>query len=168
MNFVLESEMEPMAQLEKTKSYNAENDSKQSCNVIKRRNKSKCIKKINEISNYKNNKNINLGEDKAILASFFDVISVLYKEGKIINGKSIMYYNEPKEVLRGIKIPYSSLLPYKRAEGKIILLSSFTSTIQNQQSARRFSGRNKAEEQYKNKEPLPNNSPLDLFDNLFP
>lgn len=83
MNFVLESEMEPMAQLEKTKSYNAENDSKQSCNVIKRRNKSKCIKKINEISNYKNNKNINLGEDKAILASFFDVISVLYKEGKI-------------------------------------------------------------------------------------
>ena len=61
-----------------------------------------------------------------------------------------MYYNEPKEVLRGIKIPYSSLLPYKRAEGKIILLSSFTSTSQNQKSARRFSGRNKAEEQYKN------------------
>ena len=83
MNFVLESEMEPMAQLEKTKSYNAENDSKQSCNVIKRRNKSKCIKKINEISTYKKNKNINLGEDKAILASFFDAISVLYKEGKI-------------------------------------------------------------------------------------
>jgi len=61
-----------------------------------------------------------------------------------------MYYNEPKEVLRGIKIPYSSLLPYKRAEGKIILLSSFTSTSQNQKSARTFSGRNKAEEQYKN------------------
>lgn len=83
MNFVLESEMEPMTQLEKTKSYNAENDSRQSCNVIKRRNKSKCIKKINEISTYKKNKNINLGEDKAILASFFDAISVLYKEGKI-------------------------------------------------------------------------------------
>ena len=79
MNFVLESEMEPMAQLEKTKSYDAENDSRQSCNVIKRRNKSKCIKRINEL----NNENINLGKDKAILASFFDAISVLYKKGKI-------------------------------------------------------------------------------------
>jgi len=84
MNFVLESEMEPMAQLEKTKSYNAENDSKQSCNVIKKRNKSKGIKKINEILSYKENNNIkNLGKDKAILASFFDAISVLYKNGKI-------------------------------------------------------------------------------------
>ena len=79
MNFVLESEIESIAQLEKTKSYNAENDSSQSCNIIKRRNKSKCIKTINEI---KNNK-INLGKDKAILASFFDAISVLYKQEKI-------------------------------------------------------------------------------------
>ena len=79
MNFVLESEMEPLAQLEKTKSYNSESDSKKSCKVIKRRNKSKSIKTINEI---KNNK-INLGKDKAILASFFDAISVLYKQEKI-------------------------------------------------------------------------------------
>ena len=71
-----------MAQLEKTKSYNAENDSRQSCNVIKKRNKSKCNKKINEILT-KKDRNINLGEDKAILASFFDAISVLYKIGKI-------------------------------------------------------------------------------------
>ena len=79
MNFVLESEMEPMAQLEKTKSYDAENDSRQSCNVMKRRNKSKCIKRINELKNI----NINLGKDKAILASFFDAISILYKKRKI-------------------------------------------------------------------------------------
>ena len=79
MNFVLESEIESIAQLEKTKSYNAENDSSQSCNIIKRRNKSKCIKKIKEFKN----QNINLGKDKAILASFFDAISVLYKKGKI-------------------------------------------------------------------------------------
>ena len=62
-----------------------------------------------------------------------------------------MYYNEPKEVLRGIKVPYSSLLPYKRAEGKVILLSSFTSTSQNAKSAKTFSGRNRAEEQFKSK-----------------
>ena len=79
MNFVLESEMEPMAQLEKTKSYDAENDSRQSCNVLKRRNKSKCIKRIDDLKN----ENINLGKDKALLASFFDAISVLYKKRKI-------------------------------------------------------------------------------------
>jgi hypothetical protein len=62
-----------------------------------------------------------------------------------------MYYNEPKEVLRGIKVPYSSLLPYKRAEGKVILLSSFTSTSKIAKYAKTFSGRNKAEEQYKSK-----------------
>ena len=65
--------------------------------------------------------------------------------------KNKMYFNESKNVLRGIKIPYSSLLPYERAKGKVILLSSFTSTSQSEQSARTFSGRNKAEEQFKNK-----------------
>ena len=79
MNFVLESKMEPMAQLEKTKSYDAENDSRQSCNVMKKRNKSKCIKRINELKN----ENINLGKEKTILAGFFDAISVLYKKRKI-------------------------------------------------------------------------------------
>ena len=62
-----------------------------------------------------------------------------------------MYFKETKNVLRGIKIPYSSLLPYERAIGKVILLSSFTSTSQSEIAARTFSGRNKAEEQYKSK-----------------
>jgi len=61
------------------------------------------------------------------------------------------YYKETKDVLRGIKIPYSSLLPYKRAEGKVILLSSFTSTSQSERAARNFSGRNKSEEIFKSK-----------------
>jgi hypothetical protein len=65
--------------------------------------------------------------------------------------KNKMYFNESKNVLRGIKIPYSSLLPYERAKGKVILLSSFTSTSQSQKAARTFSGRNKAEEQFKSK-----------------
>ena len=61
-----------------------------------------------------------------------------------------MYFNESKNVLRGIKMPYSSLLPYERAKGKIILLSSFTSTSQSERAARNFSGRKRAGDQYKN------------------
>ena len=39
-----------------------------------------------------------------------------------------MYFNKDKTQLRrGIKIPYSCLLPYERAIGKVILLSSDTS-----------------------------------------
>jgi hypothetical protein len=65
--------------------------------------------------------------------------------------KNKMYFDESANVLRGIKMTYSSLLPYERAKGKLILLSSFTSTSQSEIAARTFSGRNKAEEQFKNK-----------------
>ena len=61
-----------------------------------------------------------------------------------------MYYDTNKgEVTRGIKIPYSCLLPYERAKGKIILLSGFTSTSLEENQAKNFSGRNQAKEQYK-------------------
>ena len=52
-------------------------------------------------------------------------------------------------VYRGIKIPYSCLLPYIRAKGKIILISSFTSTSESKEKALQFSGRNHSEELYK-------------------
>ena len=42
---------------------------------------------------------------------------------------------------RGIKLPYSSLIPYKRAKGKIICLSSFTSTSEDEVFAKNFAGR---------------------------
>ena len=61
-----------------------------------------------------------------------------------------MYYDKDNTTLRrGIKIPYSCLLPYIRAVGKVILLSSFTSTSENEITARNFSGRDDAEKQYK-------------------
>ena len=60
-----------------------------------------------------------------------------------------MYYNKDKTVLcRGIKIPYSCLLPYERAINKVILLSAFTSTSEDEETAREFSGRETAVEQY--------------------
>ena len=61
-----------------------------------------------------------------------------------------MYYKKDKKILRrGIKLPYSNLLPYERAVGKIILLSAFTSTSEAEKTARNFSGRVNAKEQYK-------------------
>ena len=60
-----------------------------------------------------------------------------------------MYYKNDKKILRrGIKLPYSCLLPYERAVGKVILLSAFTSTSEAEKTARNFSGRVKAKEQY--------------------
>ena len=60
-----------------------------------------------------------------------------------------MYFNKDKTQLRrGIKIPYSCLLPYERAIGKVILLSSFTSTSEKELTARTFSGRDKSKKQY--------------------
>ena len=62
-----------------------------------------------------------------------------------------MYYDKDNTTLRrGIKIPYSCLLPYIRAVGKVILLSSFTSTSENELTARNFSGRDHAKNQYEN------------------
>ena len=52
-------------------------------------------------------------------------------------------------IFRGIKIPYSCLLPYGRAKGKIILLSSFTSTSQSKENALFFAGRKDSLELYK-------------------
>ena len=54
-----------------------------------------------------------------------------------------------KELHRGVKMPYSDLLPYVRAKGKIILLSGFTSTSQDDNSAKRFAGRNNTQALYK-------------------
>jgi hypothetical protein len=53
------------------------------------------------------------------------------------------------EVQRGVKLPYSCILPYKRAVRKIILLSGFTSTSQNEKCSINFSGRKNADAQYK-------------------
>ena len=56
--------------------------------------------------------------------------------------KNKMYFNKNKErIYRGIKVPYTSLLPYERAKNKIILLSSFTSTSEKEKVAKKWAGR---------------------------
>ena len=54
-----------------------------------------------------------------------------------------------KILYRGIKIPYSNLLPYERARGKIIILSSFTSATENKDVALKFAKRKKSKQIYK-------------------
>ena len=70
--------------------------------------------------------------------------------------KNDKYYNQDEKILyRGVKMKYSCLLQYKRAEGKIIALTSFTSTSEIKENALKFCERKnkKTKEVYnKNKE----------------
>ena len=62
-----------------------------------------------------------------------------------------MYCEEDKKELhRGAKLTYTCILPYERAKGKIILLSSFTSTSENELLALRWAGRGDEVEIYQN------------------
>ena len=62
------------------------------------------------------------------------------------------YYSYSQtELRRGMKLPYSCLLPYERAKNKVILLSAFTSTTEDPETARNFSGRGEAKTLYKRK-----------------
>ena len=51
------------------------------------------------------------------------------------------YYNNNKVLYRGSRINYSSLLAYERAIGKVIILSAFTSSSEDDEIAKDWSGR---------------------------
>ena len=64
--------------------------------------------------------------------------------------KNDKYLNiNEKELHRGVKLAYSDLLPYNRAKGKIILLSAFTSTSEDEDLAKRWAGRKDTTSLYK-------------------
>ena len=59
------------------------------------------------------------------------------------------FYESDKTVLyRGLKLSYSNILLYERAKGKIIILSSLTSTSQEIKVAECFSGRKDSQSLY--------------------
>ena len=60
------------------------------------------------------------------------------------------YCKENKQLHRGAQLYYSCLLPYERAKGKIILLSAFTSTSENDKVAKKWAGRGRENEVYRN------------------
>ena len=61
------------------------------------------------------------------------------------------YSEEKREFYRGDKISYSSILPYIRAKGKIIVLSSFIYTSENIAIAEKFAGREYSNNIYNDK-----------------
>jgi serine/threonine protein kinase len=64
--------------------------------------------------------------------------------------KNNKFFKKDKTTIyRGARIPYSCLLPYIRAKGKIIVLSSFTSTSESKKKALSFSGRNNSVQLFK-------------------
>ena len=66
--------------------------------------------------------------------------------------KNDKFFTKDGETLyRGVKLPYSNLLPYERAKGKIIVLTAFTSTSELKEKAIYFSGRKNPGNLYKRK-----------------
>ena len=88
--------------------------------------------------------------------NYYDYESVAYFTARLMYSlnsyaqKNKKFFTENKSyVYRGIKMPYSCLLPYERAKGKIILLSSFTSTSRSLQKVKSYSERDNSKELYK-------------------
>ena len=75
---------------------------------------------------------------------------LMYSLNKYANEYKKYCEENKKILLRGAKLYYSCLLPYERALGKIILLSAFTSTSEKEEIAKKWAGRGKEEEVYKN------------------
>ena len=73
----------------------------------------------------------------------------MYSLNKYAKQEEKYYDLDRKDLYRGMKLSYSSVLPYERAKGKIIVLSSFTSTTEDAKLAEKFSGRSNTQSLYK-------------------
>ena len=92
------------------------------------------------------NSNINYYETIAYFTSrlIYSLNSYAIKNDKF-------FINDGVTLYRGIQIPYSSLLPYERAKGKIIILTAFTSSSENLEKAENFAMKKKSSDLYKKK-----------------
>ena len=90
---------------------------------------------------------INFQENSYEAIAYF-TSRLMYSLNSYAKDKKMFYTKNNQTLYRGIKLPYSSLLPYERAKGKIILFSSFTSTSESIFYAKRFSGRDNSKELY--------------------
>ena len=75
---------------------------------------------------------------------------LMYSLNKYAMEKNKFCKENEKILYRGAKLYYSCLLPYERAVGKIILLSAFTSSSENEDVAATWAGRGRENEIYKN------------------
>jgi serine/threonine protein kinase len=74
---------------------------------------------------------------------------LMYSLNQYAKNNQLYCIENKKELHRGVKMSYSSLLPYERAKGKIILLSAFTSTSESDLLAKRWAGRDDTVSLYK-------------------
>ena len=74
---------------------------------------------------------------------------LMYSLNRYANKNHKYCMEDKKELHRGVKLEYTNLLPYERAKGKIILLSAFTSTSEDDKLAQRWAGRDDTETLYK-------------------
>jgi hypothetical protein len=75
---------------------------------------------------------------------------LMYSLNKYAKANKMFYTSNKKEVYRGVQLTYTNLLPYERAKGQIILLSSFTSTSECELIAHTWAGRGEESKIYKN------------------
>ena len=118
------------------------------------------IKKLDELIIHEYTKNTFYGDlNKWLMSSkmnSFETVAyftarLMYSLNSYGESNKKFYTSNKEEVKRGIKLPFSCLLPYERAKNKVILLSSFTSTSLDENQAKNFSGRNQTKSQYKTK-----------------
>ena len=72
----------------------------------------------------------------------------MYSLNLYVQEQSKFFKEDYKILYRGAKISYSCLLQYERARGKIIILTSFTSTSEDKAKALKFSERTNSKEIY--------------------
>ena len=111
------------------------------------------IKKDNKIIIYENtnlrfmNSELNLYE--SVLAYY--TARFMFNLNKYASRNVNAYFcnEDNKEFIRGVKLPYSCLLSYERAKGKIILLTAFILAYEDEELARRWAGRDNTISLYK-------------------
>ena len=74
---------------------------------------------------------------------------LMYSLNTYAEANNMFYTTNKKEVYRGVQLTYTNLLPYERAKGQIILLSSFTSTSECEILAHTWAGRGEEKKIYK-------------------
>ena len=81
------------------------------------------------------------------IASYF-AARLMYSLNNYAKKEGKYFDLDNKDTYRGVKLPYSSLLPYERAKGKIIVCTTFYSTNEDMKLSENFSGRNNTEKLY--------------------
>ena len=90
------------------------------------------------------NRNFNSYE---VVAYF--IARIMYNLNRFAQKQKTYFDLNEADLYKGMKLSYSNVLPYERAKGKVILLSSFISTFEGEKVAENLSGRKNIQSLYK-------------------